>query len=174
MSTSQITVLKARQLKQHESTSRVVSLLPEGFAEDMLKFDVRIPTKLWEAIVARQGMAVAAGDRMYTSVTLLTVRDIRDLSVPASIPIMISSRDTAGICVPDTVLINPVYEEFSRYGLTTRSITVWFDGKGAFNLGVEIQGLVGSESGRVVFDVRCLSNISMRPSTLAVSYIINV
>lgn len=176
MSVSPITVLKLQQLKPCEVTSSVVSRLPEGCTEDVLQFNVSIPTKLWKVIVDRQATAVVDGDsdRGYTSVMLLPARDIRDLSVSVG-TLRWLSRHLAGIhCLQNAVLVNPISEEFSRYGLATTYLTVSFDYTGNFNLGVMLKGLTGSDAGRVIFDARCLSTISMRPTALAVSYIINI
>lgn len=174
MSASQITVLKLRQLKPCEITSRVVRRLPEGCTEDMLQFNVSIPAELWKVIVDRQATAVVDGDRGYTSVTLLPVRDIRDLSVSVGTLRWLSRHLTGLHCLESAVLVNPVSEEFSRYGLATTYLTVSFDGAGNFNLGVMLKGLTGSDAGRVIFDAQCLSTISRRPTALAVSYIINI
>lgn len=174
MSASQITVLKLRQLKPCEITSNVVSRLPEGCTEDMLQFNVSIPTKLWEVIVDKQAAAVVDGDGGYTSVTLRPARDIRDLSVRASTLRWLSRHLTGLHCLQNAVLVNPVSEEFSRYGLTTKYLTASFDDQDNFNLGVVLEGLTGSGVGRVIFDARCLSTISMRPTAVAVSYTINI
>lgn len=177
MSASQITVLKARQLKSCEYTSSVVSRLPEGCTAGVLQFNVSIPTKLWKIIVDRQARAVvAAGARRYSSVTLFPVRDIRDLSVSDGALGLLSRHIPVGLhCVQNAVLVNPVLEEeFSSYGLTILYLSVSFDDPDNFNLGIVLEGLTGSGVGRVIFDARCLSTISMRPSALAVSYIINI
>lgn len=171
---SAITVLKLRQLKPCEITSSVVRRLPEGCTEDMLQFNVSIPTKLWKFIVDRQATAVVDGDRGYTSVTLLPARDIRYLSVSVGTLRWLSRHLTGLHCLHSAVLVNPVSEEFGRYGLATKYFTVSFDGSGNFNLGVVLEGLTDSGVGRVIFDARCLSTISMRPTALAVSYTINI
>lgn len=173
---SLITVLKLRQLRPCDATSGVVSRLPEGCTSDMLQFDVRIPTKLWNVIVDRYAVSVANGDRRYSSVTLLPVRNIRDLSVPAGMLRWLSRHLPVGHhCAQNAVLVNHVLEEeFRRYGLATTYLTVSFDGQDNFNLGVVLEGLTGSGSGRVIYDARCLSTIYERPSDLAVSYIINI
>lgn len=176
MSVSQIAVLKLRQLKSCDATSRVVSRLPGGCAADMLQFNVSIPTKLWKVLVGRQAMAVAEGSRGYGSVVLIPARDIRDLSVSTGVLSRLSRHIPTGLCVSDAVFVNPVSrEEFSRYGLKVAYLTVSFAGPDNFNLGIILEGLTGYGDGRAIFDASLFADLlSDRPSGALVSYVINI
>lgn len=179
MSTSQITVLKLRQLKQCDITSRVVSRLPGGCTEDLLKFNVSIPTKLWKVIMDRRDMAVRDVSRRYASVSLLPVRDVRDLSVSDGTIGLLSRHIPTGLyCFPNAVLVKPVSaEEFSRYGLRTSYVMMAFDDPDDFNISVVVEGLTesGVGVGRAIFTVgRFPDVLTERPLGALVSYTINV
>lgn len=176
MSTSQITVLKLRQLKMCDVTSNAVSRLPTGCTAGMLQFNISIPTELWKVIVDRQALATSDGARRYNHITLLPSRDIRDVSVSNGALGLLSRHLTVGLHVHDAAFVQPVLEEeFRSYGLTISYISVSF-GPDNFNIGVALGGLTGPAVGGVaVFSVDCFPHLlTERPSGALVSCTINV
>ena len=175
MSTSKITVLKLRQLKQCDDTSRVVSRLPAGCTAGMLQFNVSIPTELWKIIVDRQTKAVADSARRYGSVTILPTRDIRDVSANRGVIGLLSRHIRSGLHVYNAAFVQPVSEEeFRSYGLTISHLTVSF-GSDNFNIGVVLGGPTGSDVGSAIFAVSRFPDVlTERPSGALVSCTINV
>lgn len=172
---SAITVLKLRQLKTCDATSSVVSRLPIGCTAGMLQFNVSIPTKLWKVIVDRQAAAVADSARRYSSVSLLPVRDIRDISVTSGAIGLLSRHLPPGLYVYNAVFVNPVSEEeFCSYGLAIPYLTVSV-GPDNFNIGVGLRGLTGSGTGSAIFTVSRFPHLlTERPLGALVSYTINI
>ena len=164
-----------RQLRMCDTTLSTVIRLPVGCAESILRFNISIPAGLWKVIVDRQAAAVADGVRSYNSVTLLPVRDIRDISVTSGAIGLLSRHLPPGLCVHNATFVQPVSEEeFRSYGLSISYITVSF-GAGNFNIGVVLRGLTGSGTGRVIFSVNRFPHLlTERPSGALVSYVINI
>lgn len=182
MSMSQITVLKLRQLKPCGYTTEMLNSLLDiqGFGESMFQFDVKIPTKLWKALLRRRNLVVD-GRCCTTYVTLGQVHtendiDIRTYEDESVLDILNVSSSYVRHNMHSAVYVTPVNTElFDRFGIRVLRCVALFRGHNIINLNVALSGIAGSSAVEAIFDVSYFPGLpSERPSGALVSYTINI
>lgn len=182
MSMSQITVLKLRQLKPCEDTDRMLNSLPEvvqGFGERMFQFNVKIPTKLWKALLRRRNLVADGNSGYITNLTLGQARPESDITTTFfgdEIDLdFLNDRSPVQRVMPGAVYVTPVDAElFDRFDIRVLRCAVVFRSPAVINLNV-ILGGIGDSIVEAIFNVRDFPDVlAGRPSGALVSYTINI
>lgn len=178
-----LTTLKLRSLKLCTSTTRMLNSLPDtqGFGERMFQFDVKIPTKLWKALLIR-GKRVADGNSRYTTnLTLGQARTGNDIAIryyedESSIAILNDSYHVQRI-LHNAVHVTPVDAElFDRFDISVLRSVVLFRSPTIINFNVVLHGIIEGPPVEAIFDVSDfpVPLIGERPTDAVVSYTINI
>lgn len=182
MTTPAITTLKLRKLKPCDLTTRMLNSLPDiqGFGERMFQFDVKIPTKLWKALLRRRKLATdnccatcltlgrARNERVENDMDTRTYEDAHALDfLDVSSPVFYT--------MPGAVYISPVDTElFDRFDISVVRGAVVFRNPDIINFNVLLTG-IGNSVIEAIFDVSLFPDfLTDRPSGALVSYTINV
>lgn len=177
-----LTTLKLRHLKPCECTSRMLNSLPDiqGFGERMFQFDVKIPTKLWQAILRRRKLVAYGNSNCATHLTLCQAFtendiDIRTYEDESAIDIL-NDRSYVRHVLHRSVHVAPADTElFDRFDIRVLRSVVLFRSPSIININVILCGIGGSSTVEAIFDVSCFPElVTERPSGALVSYTINV
>ena len=174
-------MLKLRQLKPCEYTDRMLNSLPDvvrGFGERMFQFDVKIPTKLWKAILRRRKLATDSycttclelrQARPESDITTTFFGDEIDLD-------FLNDNSHVRRVMPGAVYVTPVDAElFDRFGIRVLHSVVLFRSPTVINFNVVLQGVGCSPTIEAIFDVTYFPDVLIgRPSGALVSYTINI
>ena len=179
MSASQITVLRLRHLKPCDCTDRMLNSLPDiqGFGERMFQFDVKIPTKLWKAILRRRNLVA---DGPITNLILGQARTENDIDIRYESERFIdflNTRSAVQYVMPGAVHAAPVdVELFDRFDIRVKHSVVLFRSPTVINFNVTLYGVGGSSNTvESIFDVRYFPDVlTGRPSGALVSCTINI
>lgn len=172
-----LTTLRLRSLKPCDSTSRMLNSLPDVLGERMFQFDVKIPTKLWKAILRRRKLA--ADNCCATCLQLGQARPESDITTTffgdeIDLDFLNDSSYVQRI-MPGSVYISPVETElFDRFDISVLRGVVLFRNPSIINFNIVLHGIGGSTV-EAIFDVsRFPDFLSDRPSGALVSCTINV
>lgn len=172
-----LTTLKLRSLKPCDPTTRMLNSLPEGFGERMFQFDVKIPTKLWKALLRRRKLATdnccatcleLGQARPESDITTTFFGDEIDLD-------FLNDSSCVRRVMPGSVYISPVETElFDRFDISVLRGAVVFRSPDIINFNVVLTG-IGDSVIEAIFDVsRFPDLLTGRPSGALISCTINV
>lgn len=174
-----LTTLKLRSLKPCACTTRMLNSLPDtqGFGERMFQFDVKIPTKLWKAILRRRKLATdnccatcleLGQARPESDITTTFFGDEIDLD-------FLNDSSCVRRVMPGSVYISPLDTElFDRFDISVLRGVVLFRSPTIINFNIVLHG-VGGSTVEAIFDVsRFPDFLSDRPSGALISCTINV
>lgn len=173
-----LTTLQLRLLKPCTSTTRLLSYLPEDVGWNMFRFEVKIPTKLWKAILRRRKLV---GDGYTTNLTLGQARtehdiDIRTYEDENTLDILDDSEASVRRTMCSAVYVTPLNTElFDRFDIRVLRSVVLFRAPEIINFNV-ILHIPGGPSGAVeaIFNASRFPDLLDRPAGALVSYAINV
>ena len=173
-----LTTLQLRLLKPCTSTTRLLSYLPEDVGWNMFRFEVKIPTKLWKAILRRRKLV---GYGYTTNLTLgqaITEHDIdiRTYEAENTLDILNDSEASVRRTMCSAVYVTPLNTElFDRFDIRVLRSVVLFRSPDIINFNV-ILHIPGRSSSAVeaIFDVSRIPDLLDRPAGALVSYAINV
>lgn len=179
MSMSQITVLKLRQLKPCDYTDRMLNSLleVEGFGERMFQFNVKIPTKLWKALLRRRNLVADGNSGYITNLTLGQARPESDITTTFfgdEIDLdFLNDCSPVRHDMPGAVYVTPVDAElFDRFDIRVLRCVVLFRSPTVINFNVVLTG-IGDYVIEAIFDVSDFP-LTGRPPGALVSYTINI
>jgi hypothetical protein len=154
----------------------------QGFGEGMFQFDVKIPTKLWKAILRRRKLVADGNSNYVTNLTLGQARNARienDMGPwtyeDASVLDILDTSSPLRHVMPGSVYISPLDTElFDRFDINVLRGVVLFRNPSIINFNIVLHGIGGSTV-EAIFDVsRFPDFLSDRPSGALVSCTINV
>lgn len=149
----------------------------QGFGERMFQFDVKIPTKLWKAILRRRKLATdnccatcleLGQARPESDITTTFFGDEIDLD-------FLNDSSCVRRVMPGSVYISPLDTElFDRFDISVLRGVVLFRSPTIINFNIVLHG-VGGSTVEAIFDVsRFPDFLSDRPSGALISCTINV
>lgn len=175
-----LTTLKLRLLKPCAPTESLLSSLPDiqGFGWNMFRFEVKIPTKLWKALLRRRKLVT---DGCYTTnVTLGQASTENDIDIGTydsedTLDILNDSDSSVRCTMYRAVHVTPLDTElFDRFDIRVLRSVVLFRSPTIINFNVVLCG-IGDSTVEAVFDVsRFPDLVTERPAGAIVSYTINV
>lgn len=172
-----LTTLKLRSLKPCGYTSDMLHSLPsiEGFGEHMFQFDVKIPTKLWKAILERRKLVQ---QRPYYTTQLSLEQAIAADTITARYDEDVISgamRESIQSTIFTAVHITPVNAElFDRFDISIIRGVVLFRAPEIINFNVVLRGT--HRTMEAIYDVNDFPAplIGERPPGAIVSYTIDI
>lgn len=174
-------MLKLRQLKPCDFTDGMLNSLPDiqGFGERMFQFDVKIPTKLWKAILRRRNLVAAGTIGYLTNLTLEQAHTENDIDIRTyedeDVLNILNDNSYVRHNMHSAVYVTPVDTElFDRFDIRVLRCVALFRSPAVINLNV-ILGGIGDSIVEAIFNVRDFPDVlTGRPSGALVSYTINI
>lgn len=174
------TTLQLRLLKPCDSTVRLLNSLSDipEFGWEMFRFEVKIPTKLWKAILRRRKLVSYGYTTNLTLGQAITEHDIdiRTYEADNTLDILNDSEASVRRTMCSAVYVTPLNTElFDRFDIRVLRSVALFRSPDIINFNV-ILHIPGGPSSAVeaIFDVSRIPDLLDRPAGALVSYAINV